>query len=107
MSRSQEVISRRLWMIGTSGLFPSARATREAIGMTSEKSSVAWESAHAMAMTAWVSGMRGFANMSAPQAHSRGAGDLACATVAKVLRSGLAPIRNKVLANAKRLRRSQ
>jgi hypothetical protein len=107
MSRSHEVMSRRLWMIGTSGLFPGVRTAREVIGMTSEKSSVARESAQAMAMTAWVSGMRAFANMNSPQARSRGAADLASATAAKVLRSGLAPIRKKVSANAKRLRRSK
>ena len=109
---SQEVIARRLWLMGGGGSKPGKSVEQEMRRMGTEKMNAGMESASAMAVSAMSASAQLGAAMwqlsTSPStvAHrTRALRNLSDAS-AQILNSGLKPISKRANSNAKRLRRS-
>jgi len=98
-----QVIALRSARVLADGFVPRADTQRELGRMVHEKFAAASESATAMALQAWKTNWE-LALMPARLWSGLWAGTLAAAP-ARIAQSGLTPVRRRVTANAKRLRR--
>jgi hypothetical protein len=109
LASSQEVIARRLWLLGTQAQTKPKAAMREINRMAGEKMQAAFASSNAMGLAAMKTGTKMLRTQGGSTA-SRRAGARAASparAAAKVVRAGLSPVRKRVRANATRLRRRQ
>lgn len=112
MLDSQEVIAKRLWLIGTAGSVPRHSVRKEMQRMGSEKISGAAEATGAMALSSMLAGAKIGAAMwqlvpGSSMARQAKAVRKISTAGAHVLDSGLKPLARRTRSNAKRLRRSR
>ena len=113
-----QVILMRSARVGMDGFAPRADTRRELARMVQEKTAAAGESATAIVLQMWrtnwelaLTPMRLWGSMWAGAARSSPFGPVPAASkqlvaaASKIVPSGLAPVRRRVTANAKRLRR--
>jgi hypothetical protein len=113
-----QVIWMRSARVGMEGLAPRADTRRELARMVHEKTAAAGESATAVALQMWRTnwelalmpmrlwwGMWGGAGRWSPFGPMPAASKQLAAAASKIVPSALAPVRRRVTANAKRLRR--
>jgi hypothetical protein len=109
---SQEVIARRLWLMGSAGSKPGKSVEQEMRRMGTEKMSAGMESASAMAASAMFVGAQLGATVwklstsASTAAHRTRAWHELSTASARILGSGLKPISKRASSNARRLRLS-
>lgn len=97
-----QVVAHRVWRMATAGPQPSARDRREFTRMGSEKTAAFFESWWAMGWHLWTLQQQAWLSLFGIGA-SPWVGRGAQRTATAVMGTGLAPVRRRAVANAKRL----